>query len=131
MGVRRLETLRQFQIDLFGFSALDVNGCLEATFDIVGKGHQSKRHEKPRHRQPESAASGATASLQAWHYHLRGRFAKLPLGITSTTITARVGGNMFEFYDEAKLKNVCTVPFVPNLSSGAVVGARKNIGQRR
>jgi hypothetical protein len=34
---------------------------------------------------------------------------------------------MFEFYDEAKVKNVCTVPFVPNLSSGAIVGARKNI----
>src|ERR1019366_9908769 len=69
--VRRLETLRQFQVNFFGFSALDVNGCLQATFDFVGKGQQRKRHDKPQHRQPESAARVIMASLQAWHYHGR------------------------------------------------------------
>jgi hypothetical protein len=68
VGVRRLKTLRQFQVNFFGFSALDVNSCLQATFDFVGKGQQRKRHDKPRHRQPESATSGILASLQAWHY---------------------------------------------------------------
>src|SRR5215471_6303511 len=71
LGVRRLETLRQFQINFLGFSALNVNSCLQATFDVGGKGQQHERHDKPRHRQPESAASGTTASLQAWPYHGR------------------------------------------------------------
>jgi hypothetical protein len=69
MGVRRLETLRQFQVDFFGFSAFDVNRCLQATFDFEGKRHQRKRHDEPQHRQPESAASDPTASLRGWHHH--------------------------------------------------------------
>src|SRR6266481_7815240 len=71
MGVGRLETLRQFLVNFFGFSALDVSSCLQATFDSIGKGHQRKRHNKPRHRQPESTASGTTSRLQVWHYHRR------------------------------------------------------------
>jgi hypothetical protein len=55
--------------NFFGFSALDVNGRLQATFGFVGKGQQRKRHDKPRHRQPESAAGGNMPSLQACHYH--------------------------------------------------------------
>jgi len=69
VGVRSLETLRQFQVNFFGFSVLDVNSCLQMTFDFVGKGQQRKSHDKPRHRQPESAASGIMANLQAWHNH--------------------------------------------------------------
>src|SRR5277367_386309 len=74
--VRRLETLRQFQVNFFGFSTLDVNNRLQATFDPEGKGQQRKCHDKPRHRQPESAASGTTASLRARHYH--GRSGSFP-----------------------------------------------------
>jgi hypothetical protein len=69
LGVGRLKTLRQFQVNFFGFSAPDVNSRLQTTFDPEGKGQQGKRHHKPRHRQPESAASGTTASFRAKHYH--------------------------------------------------------------
>src|SRR5262249_22738622 len=71
VSVWRLETLCQFQVNFFGFSALYVGSCLQVTFDFVGKGQQGKRHAKPRHRQPESTASGIMASLQAGHYHGR------------------------------------------------------------
>jgi hypothetical protein len=47
VGVRRLETLRQFQVNFFGFSVLDVSGCLQATFDFVRKRQQRKRQDKP------------------------------------------------------------------------------------
>jgi len=57
-AVRRLETLRKFLVNFFGFPALYVRRCLQAAFHFVGKGHQRKRHGKPRHRKPESAASG-------------------------------------------------------------------------
>src|SRR5208337_2923495 len=83
-----LETLRQFQANFFGFSALDVNSCLQATFDFVGKGQQRKRHDKPRHRQPESAASGITASLQAF-YH--GRSTSFPGPPESNETTSVIG----------------------------------------
>jgi hypothetical protein len=66
--------LRQFQVNSSGFCALDVNSCLQATFDSVGKGQQRKRHDKARHRQPESATSGILAILQAWHYDGRSTF---------------------------------------------------------
>src|SRR5215468_1551659 len=71
MGVRRLEALRKFPLNSFGFSVLDVSSSFQVTFDFVGKGHQSKRHSKPGHRQPESAASGTAFRLQAWHNHRR------------------------------------------------------------
>jgi hypothetical protein len=93
VGVRGLETLRQFQINFFGFSALDVNSCLEATFDVGGKRQQHKRHDKPRHRQPESAASGTTASLQAWPHH--GRSTLFP-GSSESNETAPVIGHIHD-----------------------------------
>jgi hypothetical protein len=61
-----LETPRQFQINFFGFSALDVNSRLQSAFDFVGKGQQRKRHGKPQHRQPKSVANRTRADLQAW-----------------------------------------------------------------
>jgi hypothetical protein len=89
VGVRRLETLRQFQVNFFGFSALDVNNCLQATFDFVGKGQQHKRHDKSRHRQPESAASGIMASLQARPYH--GRSTSFPGSSESNEMAPVIG----------------------------------------
>jgi hypothetical protein len=89
VGVRRLETLRQFQVNSFGLSALDVRSCLQATFDFVGKGQQRKRYDKPAHRQPESAASSITASLQAWHYH--GRSTSFPGTSESNETTSVIG----------------------------------------
>ena len=70
--------LRQFQVNFSGFCALDVNSCLQATFNFVGKGQQRKRHDKPGHRQPESATSGILAILQAWHYDGRSTFLAGP-----------------------------------------------------
>src|ERR1035437_7061623 len=89
VGVRRLETLRQFQVNFFGFSAPDVNSCLQATFDFVGKGQQRKRHDESRHRQPESSASGIMASLQAWHNH--GRSTSFPGPPESNETTSVIG----------------------------------------
>ena len=71
MCVRRLEPLSELQFNFLGFSTLNMNTCLQATFDSVGKGQQRKRYDKPRHRQPESAARGTTAILQARRYHRR------------------------------------------------------------
>src|SRR6516164_4556913 len=76
--VRRLEPLGQFLVNLFRFSALDVRSGLQATFDLVGKGHQRKRHDQSRHGQPESAVDDMTVSLQTWYSHPISTW--LPLG---------------------------------------------------
>jgi hypothetical protein len=91
VGVGRLETLRQFPVDLFGFSAPDVRSCLQSTFDFVGKGHQGKRHDKSGHSQPESTASGATSRVQAWDFHQR--FASSPDPPESNETTSVIGYN--------------------------------------
>jgi len=91
VGVGRLETLRQFPVNFFGFRALDVNGGLEATFDFVGKGEQRKRHNKPGHCQPESAASGTMSSFQIRHYHLGSTsFPGLSEGNETTSVIAHI-----------------------------------------
>jgi hypothetical protein len=96
-----METLRQFQVNFFGFSALDVDSCLQATFNVVGKGHQRKRYEKPRHRQPESAASSITASLQA-SYH--GESLSFP-GPSESNETTSVMGHI------PNIRIICGEPF--------------------
>src|SRR5271163_2919221 len=89
MGIRRLKTLSQLQVNLFGFSILDVNARFQATFNLVGKGQQRKRHDESRHRQPESAASGAPASLRARHFHQRSSW--VPASFRSSVATPMIG----------------------------------------